>query len=157
MAKPNNLAYDYSVYEPVRKQEPEKKIQVKKNTAAKTLSATRAFVTALAALFLLCAILYGKVETNKVYSETADYNKQLSVLTSDNARLQAHIESKTSIKNVEDYAQNVLGLKKLEKTQIEYIQLQKDNVIQVVNNDNQNVFVSIKNWFNGVLEYIGAR
>ena len=157
MAKVNNLAYDYSIYEPLPQKEPEKRIQVRKNTAVdQKVSAAKAFITAVAAMFLLCAILNGKVEISKLYNEQSNLNKQLNSITSENTSLKTELDGKTSIQAVEDYAENTLGLQKLDNSQKEYIQLQKNNVIEVVKDDNDNVFVSVKNWFKDALEYIGA-
>ena len=157
MAKTNNLAYDYSVYETALKKEEQRKIQVRKNSAKdQTVSATKAFITAVAALFLLCAVINGKVEISKLYAQTSTSNKQLSVLASENASLENKLEGKTSIQAVTDYAENTLKLQKLDKSQVTYINVKKDNVIKVVKEKDDNVFVSAKNWFTDVLEYIGA-
>lgn len=156
MAKMNNLAYDYSVYEPTPKREPEKRIQVKKTTKVKTISASKSLITAIAALFLFCSILYGKVEMSRLYNESADSRNQLALLNSENVRMQTAIEGKTALKNVEIYAEEVLGLQKLDKAQIQYVELQKDNIIEVVEKKNQNIFVAIKNWVGDVVEYIGT-
>jgi len=155
MAKANNLAYDYSVYEPSTKQAPERKIQVKKNTNTKTVSAVKALITAIAAFFLLCAILYGKVEASQIFNETSKLNTQLAVVSNENVSLQTDLESKTALTNVEEYA-NSMGLKKLDKSQTICVEVQKENVITVVGDNSNNPFVSVKNWFSGVLEYIGA-
>lgn len=156
LSKSNNLAYDYSVYEPVRKAEPVRKIQVKKAAHKQTISAFKAFITAVAATFLLCAIIYAKAEESRLYKEASRLENQLAVISSDNVIMQSELEAKTNIKYVEEYAENVLGLQKLDKAQIEYIELQKENVIRVTQAEDENFFVSIKNWFNGALEYIGA-
>lgn len=156
MAKANNLAYDYSIYENLPQKQPEKRIQVKKNTAdIHTVSAVKSFITAVAALCLLCAILYGKVQISQMYGEASDLNKQLDNISIANASMETELESKTSIQSIEDYAVNTLGLKKLDNNQKDYVQVQKENKIEVVQEDD-NVFVSIKNWFKGALEYIGA-
>lgn len=157
MANVNNLAYDYSIYENQPQREPEKRIQVKKNPShLQPVPIIKSLFVAAAALFLLCAIIYGKLEISKLYAQSAKIDKQINVVMNENAKYQTDIESKTSVKAVEDYAENKLGLQKLDRTQIEYIELQKDNVIQVVDQKDKNVFVAIKNWFKGALEYIGA-
>lgn len=156
MAKTNNLAYDLSVYEQVPQKQPEKRIQVKKNKAQPSVSAVKSVLLAVASLFLLCAIINGKAEISNLYRESSAIEKQLSNISSDNARLETEYQGKTSIQSVENYAENELGLKKLDKSQCEYIKLQKDNVIEVVNEGNDNIFISVKNWFSDVLEYIGA-
>lgn len=156
MAASNNLAYDISVYEPLEKKQPKPEIKVRSKThQVKTISAARSLLTAVAALCILCAMLYGKVETSKLYNEASALNKQLNTLNSENDRLQAEIESKTTRNKVEDIASSELGLVKLDKSQVQYIEVQKDNVTKVVENDDKNIFVSIKDWFSGVMEYIG--
>ncbi len=157
MARVNNLAYDYSIYENLPEKESQKKIQVKKNPSqSQPVLKIKCIVIAATALAILCAIIYGKLEISKLYAQSADLNAELNVVVSENMKYETDVESKTSVQAVEDYAINTLGLKKLDRTQIEYIELQKDNVIEVIDEKDDNVFVSIKNWFKGVLEYIGA-
>lgn len=157
MAKLNNLAYDYSIYENLPQKEPEKRIQVKKNPSRlEPASIMKSLCIAAAALFLLSAIIYGKLEISKLYAQSSKLDQQINVIVNENAKYQTDIESKTSVKAVEEYAEKTLGLQKLDRTQIEYIELQKDNIIEVVDQKDKNIFVSIKDWFKGVLEYIGA-
>ena len=48
-----------------------------------------------------------------------------------------------------------LGLKKLDKSQTEYIRVETKDKTSVIKNEDDNVFVRIKNWFGSALEYIG--
>ncbi len=155
MAKTNNLAYDISVYEQLPKKQPEPKIRVHKNTVEKTVSAVKIFIMGAATLFLLCAVLYGKSEINSLYAQATDAQSQLSLLTNESARLETELERKTSISSVENYAENDLGLVKLDKSQVKYVKIQSENVVEVVKNDDGNILITIKNWFSDVLEYIG--
>lgn len=163
----DNLAYDISVYEPKagnavpkKKQEPAIKstprIEIRRNTVALPQNLTTIFLTAVAVLAVMFALLYGKVETNRLFGEISKLETELSELQSDNAALAAEYESKTSLKSVEEYAQNVLGLEKLDKSQIEYVELPADTVIEVVETEKSNVFVIIRNWFSSLFEYLGA-
>jgi len=156
MAKANNLAYDYSVYEPAHKQQEQRKIQVKKTSPTNSISTFSIVFISVIALFLLGLVLNGKVAISQTFNQATELNKQLAVLESDGVRLKTEIESKTTIKNVEDYAENVLGLKKLDKTQKKYVEIQKENVIKVVEGKSSNPFVAVKNWFSDALEYIGV-
>lgn len=160
-----NLAYDLSVYEPkpVKKQEAavqaavQPVIQVKTNPNADRLRVNmlKLVVYACAIVALIGAVLYGKVETNRLFNEISSLQSDLSALQSENIALAAKYESATSLKNVEDYAENVLGLQKLDKAQIEYVELESDTVIEIIETENKNVFVIIKNWFADVCEYLG--
>ena len=134
MAVVNNLAYDISVYEPIPEKQSQKKIEVKKVSSVKSISAAKSLLTAVAALCLLCAILYGKVETSKLYAQAAELEQQYQILASENARIQTEIEEKTCFGNIEEYATNNLGLQKINNCQKEYIEVQNNNITKVVEN-----------------------
>ena len=55
---------------------------------------------------------------------------------------------------VEEYAEDVLGLQKTQKSQIKYIRMNTESMTEVAE-EGTNVFVSIKDWFDGILEYLG--
>ncbi len=161
MAAQGNLAYDLSMYEPKKKTAPEAqaepKIEVKTNSApVRRTSPFSFFMKATLILAVLCAVLYGKVESNRLFNEITALEAQLSALQTENITLAAEYEAATSVKNVEDYAQNVLGLQKLDKSQIEYVELEGDTVIEVVEAENRNIFVMIEGWFADLCEYLGA-
>lgn len=156
-----NLAYDLSVYEPKKKSSEAnsaQKIEVKTNPkpVVRRQSAFKFFLKATLILAVLCAVLYGKVESNRLFNEISSLEAQLKALEAENITLAAEYESATSVKNVEDYAQNVLGLQKLDKSQIEYVELESDTVIEVVDVQSRNVFVIIQGWFSDLCEYLGA-
>ncbi len=156
----DNLAYDLSVYEPKKKApEAQEKPGIEVKTNEKPLvreSSFKFFFKAAFIMAVLCAVLYGKVESNRLFNEISSLEAQLQALEAENITLAAEYESATSVKNVEDYAINVLGLQKLDKAQIEYIELEGDTVIEVVEAKNRNVFVVIKGWIADLCEYLGA-
>ena len=163
MANRSNLAYDLSVYEPKAKQQPvqqqeQNAIKMRKNPMpmARKESAFKFAFRAFLFLAVLCAVLYGKVETNSLFREISSLESELKTLQTENITLAAEYESRTSLKNVEDYAENVLGLKKLDKAQIEYVELPGDSVIEKVEAENKNIFVRIRNFINAIREHIGA-
>ncbi len=162
MASRGNLAYDLSVYEPKKAPNPaeEKRsdIKVKKNPVpvVRRESAFKFTVRAFFILAVMCAVLYGKVESNALFNEISDLEDQLASLQSENITLAAEYEARTSLKNVEDYAENVLGLKKLDKAQIEYVEIPGDTVIEKVEIENKNIFIRIRSWFNEIKEHLGA-
>lgn len=184
MAGRSNLAYDFSVYEPKKKPDTEQNaaktasaaaqpsaqpasrpearrrsgISMEKNPIpmARKESAFKFAFRAFVFLAVLCAVLYGKVETNSLFNEISSLEQELKSLQTENITLAAEYESRTSLKNVEDYAENVLGLKKLDKAQIEYVELPGDSVIEIVEAENKNIFVRIRNFINEIRERLGA-
>ena len=156
-----NLAYDISVYEPkvnqpAHREKPKIEVNVKKAPAVRTQSAFGILVGAAVVFAMMFAMLYGKVETNRLFNEATQLEAELKALESENISLAAEYESKTSLRNVEDYAQNVLGLQKLDKSQIQYVEFEGDTVCEVVESEKENIFVIIKNWFANLCEYLGA-
>ncbi|MGN1114413.1 MAG: cell division protein FtsL [Oscillospiraceae bacterium] len=158
MARNINLAYDYSKYDN-ELQETERKIKQKQNRALKPkkYQTIKYMGVALAVLALFCSIIYGKVEMTELYEQQTAMEQQLTQLTSENVSLESELATKTGLKNVEKYAEDELGLKKLDKSQIEYVEVPKDTVAEVVKDDKESTFVKIKNWFSGVLEYLGIK
>lgn len=156
MAKINNLAYDYTEYEVLPEENP-KPIEHRRNLKLKprVSTALRLIITGTVAGFMLFAMVFGKVELSKVYSEQSELQEQLSQLNEDNLSLKSELDAKTGLSQVEEYAENTLGLQKLDKSQVEYVEVETDDVIEAVDKD-ENIFVSIKKWFSDVLEYIGA-
>ena len=166
MADRNGLAYDLSVYEPKPKTKAKPSpaenraanIEVNRNSGnlPKRDSAFKVLLMAFAILAILCYVLYGYVETNSLFREISKLETELKNLEAENITLAAEYEARTSLKNVEDYAENVLGLRKLDKTQIEYIDLPGNTVIEKIDTENRNIFIIIRNKINELREYLGG-
>ncbi|MBR4554327.1 MAG: cell division protein FtsL [Ruminococcus sp.] len=154
----HNLAYDYSIYdeEELSREKP-KTPKAVSAPARRTVSIIKAFLLAACALALLCYMIYGRVELSSLYSQQSELETELSRLRNENVSLESELAQKTGLTKVEEYAENQLGLKKLDKYQIEYVEVPKSKVAEADAPEDDNVFVSIKNWFMGVLEYIGAQ
>jgi cell division protein FtsL len=148
----NNLAYDLSKYEHTK---PDKSphIKVHKDKKEVTGSAPKIIVVTMTAGVLLGAVIYGKVQNAALHTEIANKEQAVDILNSENVRMQTEIESKSSLKNVEDYAENILGMQKLDKSQIDYITIESGNVVEIPQ-ENDNIFVSIKNAIDDFVEYI---
>ena len=153
MAKIHNLAYDLNVQEP----QTDEAAQVKTAPKPKHKRASVMGVLALSviALALFSAMMFGRVEISKLMSEQTTQLQELEKLQSENISLQSELAQKKNMTKVEEYAEQQLGLQKLDKTQTEYIRLETKDKASVVKNDDDNVFVRIKNWFSSALEYIG--
>lgn len=108
-------------------------------------------IAALAAV-LLGTVIYSLDRRNTMYSKVAALNEELIYIKAENVRLQAELESKISAKNVEDYAENVLGMKKIDTSQIKYIEIQTDDVVSIPEQDD-GLIAKIKKFFDRCVEY----
>lgn len=148
----NNLAYDLEKFEDTA---PEKapKIRVKRQKAENSGSAPKLLVMALAAGFLLGALIYGKVENTAIHSEIAAQTRYVEMLESENVRMQSELEEKTALKSVESYAEEILGMQKLDKSQIEYVSISNGNIVDIPETE-ENIFVRLRNSFSDFVEYL---
>ena len=148
----NNLAYDLSKYENVK---PDKSPQIKvhKDRKEATGSAPKVIIVTMMAGLLMGAVIYGKVENAAIHTNIAKQEEYVDILNSENVRMQTEIEGKGSLKRVEEYAENTLGMQKLNKSQVDYITLESGNVVEIPKDDG-NIFVRVKNAFDDFVEYI---
>lgn len=151
-----NAAYDLSKYEnaaPKLTGGEKSKIVVRRAKPKPTASAPKILITAVMAVLVLSLVVYPKVQQATVMSDINKLNDQVMILESENVRMQTAIESKSALKAVEDYAVDVLGMQKLDKSQIEYLSIENGNVIDIPE-ENENFFVKIKHSFEDFLEYL---
>ena len=151
-----NAAYDLSKYEnaaPKLTDSETSKIVVRRAKPRPTASAPKILITAVMAVLVLSLVVYPKVQQATVMSDINKLNDQVMILESENVRMQTAIESKSALKAVEDYAVDVLGMQKLDKSQIEYLSIENGNVIDIPE-ENENFFVKIKHSFEDFLEYL---
>ena len=106
------------------------------------MATVRIIALALFALAILFSVVYGKVQVSDIYSQINAQKSELNVAESENARLKAELESYTSLRNIEEYAEEI-GLKKLDKAQIWYVDIQQEDVVKIPEK-NENFFVKIR-------------
>lgn len=147
-----NLAYDLTKYEDVSV-EKAPKIRIRRQRTENTGSVPKLIVTATAAGLLMGAVIYGKVENAAIHAEITAQTKYVQMLESENVRMQTEIEEKTALKSVESYAEDILGMQKLDKSQIEYVSVSNGSVVDIPENDD-NIFVKIKNGVSDFLDYL---
>lgn len=174
----SNVAYKYSepenydyqkhkyTYSHEKKSDAEnarKKIELKKNSAfyesstEKVSESKNGSVLTIIFISIMAAVLFGSViytldRRNTVYNKVTSLNKQLILEEAENVRLQSELESKMSAKNVEDYAENVLGMKKMDSSQIKYIKTQTDDVVNIPEQE-KGFFAKVKGFFEDCVEY----
>lgn len=154
MPKVYNLAYDYSPLE--EGAVADRDIEHKKNTdTAKKFFSLKFVVLCALVCTLLCVMIYEKVQISGLCAEQTQLQSELTELHEGNASLESELAQKTSMTKVEEYAEKELGLVKLDRNQIEYVEVDSTPVASVVGTKDRSIFVRIKNWFVSVLEYIG--
>ena len=111
------------------------------------------FIAGILALVLFSVVINSNAQLNEVYSDISTANSQLNVLRSENVRMQTELESKASISNIKEYAENRLGMQKLHQSQIQYVDIQTEDAVTIEAED-QNIFVKIKHKFEDVVAYL---
>ena len=122
------------------------------HSEAKNGSVLTIILVSIIAAGLLGSVVYTLDKRNTVYNTVTSLNKQLSLAEAENVRLQSELESKMSAKNVEDYAENVLGMRKMDTSQIKYIKIQTDDVVNIPEQE-KGFIAKIKGFFDNCVEY----
>ena len=73
----------------------------------------------------------GYIQVTDLTKKVEDKQAQLAQLESECTSLKAKKENSVDLSQVENYAENVLGLVKLDRSQEEYLELQKNDQVQV--------------------------
>lgn len=121
--------------------------------ASKRGATIRVFIVAAMALFMFSFVINSYVELNEVYSSISSANAELNTLRSENVRMQTELEGKASISNIKEYAEQRLGLQKLDKSQIQYVEIQQEDVV-TIDEEESNIFVRIKHKFEDIVVYL---
>ncbi|MBQ6928771.1 MAG: hypothetical protein IJN27_00490 [Oscillospiraceae bacterium] len=131
-----NVAYDLSMYESLLEQKPEK--EAKPHHQAKTvkLKNKKAFQTAVRALSLavilsmIIGVIYTNSQITEITTDIATVQSEITELESEKAYLDFTLESRMSLNEIEEYAVNVLGMVKMDSTQVEYIEIESENKVE---------------------------
>ena len=150
-----NAAYDLSVYEnTVHSDKKDQKSDIKVvNQTAEAGSAVKIVIVTLLAGLVMAAVISSKVQQASIHAEILAVTAEVNELSSENVRMETEIERKSALNSVEEYATNVLGMQKLDKSQIEYLSLENGNVIEISENSS-NIFVKLKHAFEDFVEYL---
>lgn len=130
----------------------EAKKQANKNTESKTGSVILIIFISFVAVAMLGMVVYSFNRRSSAYNEVTALNSKLSLAQAENIRLQTEVDNKMSAKNVEEYAENVLGMQKIDSSQIKYIKIHTDDVVNIPEQDPSFV-EKIKIFFRDCVEY----
>ncbi len=150
----SNLAYDiakFEEHEPRRKSKNNIESKIVENKVARDFASH--FMLVLVFAVVAFCVISTKAEIAQVHNDVTEAKSTVQTLQSENASLKASLETKSSIKSVEDYAENVLGMQKLDKSQIEYVSLENGNVAEIPEQDDD-VFTKIADFFDNIWAYL---
>ncbi|MBC2872325.1 hypothetical protein KQI11_10650 [Acetanaerobacterium sp. MSJ-12] len=126
-------AYDLSLFE---NREPRMRV-IKNEKPLPQKKSTPAAKILLAAVIVILAgmMLYSRVQLVELGDDLRAAKTELESTRSETTRLNMQVESKMSLAHVEEYAQNTLGLVKVDNQQVEYVSLNQENKVYVAKND----------------------
>lgn len=105
---------------------------------------------------LIGTVIYGRVQINEIYTKISALQAEYDDLTAKNVSMRSEMEGKMTVKNIQEYAENVLGLRPLNQSQITYIQLQTEDEV-VITEPEENFFVRINDKLVGIWEFLRGR
>ena len=155
-----NSAYNLARFEP---REPRQKpaLRVVKNTKKlpnKSIAVFKAVCCAVLVLTIASLSIYNQVVLSELGSQISEYNEQLVVLKSEEVRLQALLESQGSMRSLEQYATSELGLSKIERYQVTYIDMQEsDQIIREETEEDIGFWERAGEIKDSVLEYLNLK
>lgn len=122
------------------------------STETKSGSVFSIILVSALAVVMLGTVIYSFDRRNTMYNKVSTLNSELNLAEAENVRLQSELDSKMSAKNVEDYAENVLGMQKIDSSQIQYIEIQTDDVVNIPEQD-ESLLAKLKRLFDTCVEY----
>lgn len=140
-----NLAYDFDRFTPAAPKKEQQTAQParphlvkpQRKTQQEIKAEKRSNLQKIAKLLIVAAIclsfilpnIHYRLEINELNGSIISLDKQLNEKKSENARLNMALNAKISPENVQNYAENVLGMVKRERYQIVYFDLDNGNEI----------------------------
>lgn len=131
-----NVAYDLSMYESLLEQKPEKQHTPNPQVKTVKLKNKKAFRTAVRALSvavvlsMIIGVIYTNSQITEITTDIAAVQNEITELESEKAYLDFTLESRMSLNEIEEYAVNVLGMVKMDSTQVEYIEIESENMVE---------------------------
>lgn len=162
---PENSAYDYEYHvgyadeteaetaeNTTEQTDSDPQIEHHKNDQKSNGSMVTIIIVSLLAALLLGSVIYSLNRRNTMYNKALSTNSELELVMAENVRLQSELDSRISAKNVEDYAENVLGMQKIDSSQIKYIKIQTSDVVNIPEKP-KGLAAKIKSLFDRCVEY----
>lgn len=111
---------------PLRRVSPKTRQEKQKETRRNAGTSAKVFVIAALLLAVLCMQISVGAKKYEINRQIDEIENQINVAKSENVRLNSVLSNYVSLSEVEEYATKILGMKKLESYQIEYIDLSEE-------------------------------
>lgn len=144
MAENKNTAYDFSLFEPSVKEQQakpknkdniikisEEQLQASRRKKYNPLAVVLSVFCAFVVLTVVSTMVYSQARLTELTSQITAANKSLEEQQSMNIQLSMKLENEYSLRTVEDYAKNTLGMKTTEAHQIDYISLSEGDKAEI--------------------------
>jgi len=121
-----------------------KRIRRRKNNFVKISGAV---VFALAVVVVVSLIIHGQVQLTELNQEISNAQKELEEQQSLYTQLEMKVDASISTSVVEDYAQNNLGMTKVENSQKEFIALSEGDKVEIYDENSDGFWDSLADAF----------
>jgi cell division protein FtsL len=164
-ANGTSSAYDLSAFEekaPQRLRKEDVKVVKTPKQFLASIVTVKNLIIFLLAITAVCLMVYNNVCLTEVNGQINELNDEMTRLSSDYVKLQSKQGSAMSPRDVAEFAESELGLKRMDKYQTEYIVLYHEDKIEV-SEDKSSESLGIKakllftSAMNAIKEYIAAR
>ncbi|MCM1299018.1 MAG: hypothetical protein NC203_00610 [Firmicutes bacterium] len=129
-------------------------IKMHKTSVSKSGNWFKIIVSVACVTVLAFAMINCKAQISEISTEISSKSSELEKAQEENVRLQAQLDNMVTLGKVDEIATGTLGLQKTSKNQVYYVAVYDRSMVQAAKKET-NVFVSLQNWFDGVLEYLG--
>lgn len=119
----------------------------------KRMNTVRIILIGAVAVALIGMVIYGKVQTNELYTEISQQQAVYDDIIARNVSMRSEMEGKMTVKNIEEYAENVLGLKQLDQSQIQYIQIQTEDEVTITEPES-NWLVTVSDFLTDIWNFL---
>ena len=154
----NNKAYDISLFEVSPRVEekqvnnvikiPKSRLEANRRKKTNPIRAISTFLAIITFISVMLIVVHSQVELTELTEQINISSKRLQESESRYTQLQMSVESRTSLKAVEDYSKIHLGMKRREPTQVEYISLSDSDKAEIKDtNQNKSIFNMISKIF----------
>lgn len=156
----SNLAYNTAVSPAYPQQAPQRQsnVRIKVSDKKKQAAGKRANVMAIVRLLLLMAcafvVLFRAVIITDKCNAVEQKQSELNALVTSNEKLQFEIDKSLDLKKVEAVAQNELGMRRAEKYQTVYIDLEQVDYVEKTASHKPSVDGGAGSFFSKLLAYL---